>query len=252
MPRNIAAVIAYDGTDFSGFQTQKNGRSIQAEIESALATIHKHSVKISAAGRTDAGVHAVGQVINFVSDISSLPSERFARALNAALPEEIRVVRSIEVPMSFHARRDAREREYRYYLLLPHAGVPFYLRYSLRLTTIPDIALLNRLASAVTGVHDFETFTAKGDPSLSRVRAIFSASFFMQGPFLVFTIRGNAFLWKMVRSVLGTILELEREKASVSALEKLLASRKRENAGTTLPPKGLFLHEVSYGTEFRI
>ncbi|HOV65077.1 MAG TPA: tRNA pseudouridine(38-40) synthase TruA, partial [Spirochaetia bacterium] len=79
-----------------------------------------------------------------------------------------------------------------------------------------------------------------------------SASFFMQGPFLVFTIRGNAFLWKMVRSVLGTILELEREKASVSALEKLLASRKRENAGTTLPPKGLFLHEVSYGTEFRI
>lgn len=252
MPRNIALVLSYDGTDFSGFQIQKNGRSVQEEVETALAKLQGRPVRIKAAGRTDAGVHAVGQVVNFESDISSLPSERYALALNALLPRDVRALRSREVSLSFHARKDALSREYRYYLLPQQPGYPFYLRYSLQLKTMPDLGLLNSLAAPIVGVHDFETFTAAGDPSFSRVREVFSASFFMQPPFLVFKVRGNAFLWRMVRSLLGTILELERRGASSGEMEGLLSSKKRENAGATVPPTGLFLHEVAYGPEFGI
>lgn len=248
-PANIAVKLSYDGTDYSGFQIQKNGRSIQEELETALLKINDRPVRITAAGRTDAGVHALGQVINFRSTLTSVAAERYAFALNSLLPKDIRAIKSVEVARDFHARKDARYREYRYYMLSGQQAYPFFSRYCIRLKTRPDIGLLNRLASPLVGVHDFETFTAAADPSPSRVREIVAASFFIQHPFIVFRIKGNGFLWKMVRSILGTILGLEKEGALPEDMRRLLESEKRENAGATVSPAGLFLHEVDYETE---
>jgi len=246
---NIRVTLAYDGTGFAGWQIQKDKRTVQGEVETALEKMHRRRVKIYAAGRTDSGVHARGQVINFRSDISSLSPDRFFVALNSYLPPDVQAINSTEVPPDFHSRYSARLRTYRYYLLPAEAMPPEHRLYCLRIRYNPDIAALNRLCVPLLGVHDFTSFALPRDVSTSKKRRIQKAVFFMDGPFLVFEISANAFLWRMVRSILGTLLNFEREGKGPEALEKVIHAQSWDASGESVPSAGLFLHSVRYEGE---
>ncbi len=249
--RGIKLTIAYDGTGFSGWQRQKNGRSVQGELESALAKMHGHEIRITGAGRTDAGVHAMGQVAGFYTDIASIPADRFTLALNKLMPRDVRVLSSEEASGDFHARFDASLRRYRYFLICGGTPDPFALRYAHFVPYYPRVAVLNAMASVVLGEHDFSTFASAQDASESRSRHISESVFFFDEGRLVYQVAGNAFLWRQVRSLVGTFLELERDAGTPergeALMRELLESRDRSRAGATAPACGLFLWNVEYG-----
>ncbi|MDR2589015.1 MAG: tRNA pseudouridine(38-40) synthase TruA [Spirochaetales bacterium] len=243
--RNIRVTAAYDGTDFAGWQNQDNARTVQGVLEAALAEIHKQPVTIYGAGRTDSGVHAGGQVFNFYSVLETIPAERYASALNRLLPRDVRALESREAAESFNSRRDARMREYRYYIYPSRCVPPWRRLYSWAIPA-PDMARLGEMASFLVGRHDFTSFAAQGDTNPARVKEIYSAGFFMDGPCMVFRITGSAFLWRMVRNILGTMIELDRNKREPEILRQILLARKPLHEGMTAPARGLFLHKVAY------
>jgi len=244
--RNIRIDISYDGTDFQGWQVQSRGRTVQGEIEKALKVLHRRDIPLIGSGRTDSGVHATCQVANFHSDIASIPVEKFREAVNSHLPKDIRIMKSSQVEDSFHSRYDARLRVYKYYLLHGEAGHAHLRNYCYLTRGKFDVQHLNRLAAPLVGVHDFTTFAAAKDENESKVRHISSASFFPEGNFIVFRIAGNAFLWRMVRSLTGTILQLAESGEGAGKMAEILAARDRRAAGPTAPARGLFLHRVLY------
>jgi tRNA pseudouridine38-40 synthase len=243
--RNIKLVLAYDGTDFCGWQRQKNARSVQAEIEAALEKIHKAPVHLTGSGRTDSGVHAAGQAANFYTSLA-MEAGRFRPALNSLLSREIRILSSEEVPLDFHARFDAVLRTYRYFMIAGREALPHELRFAWRLRRSPGLARLNRLAGLLRGEMDCSLFASPQDPSLSRFRFIQGASFFVERDRLVFEISANAFLWKMVRSCLGTLLMLEEAGLDAQDFAALLESGDRRLGGPTVPPEGLFLWHIHF------
>ncbi len=247
MKRKIKLAIEYDGTDFSGWQIQKNGRSVQGEIEKALEEIHGSRIKLTGSGRTDAGVHARAQTAHFITDIVNMPAEKFIPALNSKLPDDIRITGAWEAEYDFHARYGAVCRQYKYYFMLSKKKDVFRHRYCMMIDTVPDINLLNSYASVLKGRHDFTTFAAAGDKSRTKERIIYHASFYYENDILVFTIKGNAFLWKMVRSIVGTMIELEKRKKPAEYFRHILNEKNRKLAGKTAPPAGLFLEKVYYG-----
>lgn len=246
-PRNIRLLLAYDGTDFNGWQIQKKGRTVQGVIEEALTRIHKHSTGIIGAGRTDSGVHARGQVANFYSTIPSIPASKYADALNSLLPGDVRVLGSEEAGEKFHSRYDAVERTYRYHILLSREVLPWQRNYCLHLMREINLKILMQMADCLKGAHDFTAFSATDVDRKSSTRHIKESLFYIDGDYLVYHIKGNAFLWKMVRTIIGTLLELERDGGGPEEVMKILASKDRDAAGATAPPRGLFLHRIEYG-----
>ncbi|MFW6328594.1 MAG: tRNA pseudouridine(38-40) synthase TruA [Alkalispirochaetaceae bacterium] len=251
MSRNILVHLAYDGTDFRGYQIQAKGeRTVQGVVEAALARLHGHPVTTCAAGRTDSGVHADAQYINFETDLDNIPGETFYLALNRELPPDCKGQSSREVEDSFHARFSAVERGYRYYTLISATPVPKYRNYAHRLSWMPDLDALNQEAGELLGSHDFALFAAAGGSGESTVREVRAATFTWEPPFVVFSIRANGFLRKMVRSVLGTLLDREdlrrRGAAARHSITELLEIGDRRLAGPTAPPEGLFLTDVRY------
>ncbi|MDR2362804.1 MAG: tRNA pseudouridine(38-40) synthase TruA [Spirochaetaceae bacterium] len=253
--RNIRLLIAYDGTDFSGWQRQGRGnpgvfgeknRTVQGVIEDALAKLHKKEIILTGSGRTDAGVHAVGQAAHFLTPLRGMGAIRFVPALNSLLPQDVRILEARETLKDFHARFDARSRTYRYHLICGRPAFPHELRYSLQLWRRPRLDLLNDYARLLHGELDCSLFALPRDPSLSRFRYIFEAFFFVQQDMLVFEIRANAFLWKMVRSIVGTLLHYEEKGLPSGEFKKLLTSGVRNLAGPTAPPQGLFLWKIEY------
>ncbi len=244
--RVIKLTVSYDGTDFCGWQRQEGQRTVQESIESALARMHGHPVPVVGAGRTDSGVHATGQVAHFSTDIASIPADRFEPALNRLMPPDVRIVRAVDAYPGFHARFDARLRRYKYWLRVGTMQFPHLDRYSWRLWKRPDIQRLNRMAACLHGELDCGAFVAAGDPSEHHFRYIQYAAFYAEGDALVFEIAANAFLWRMVRSIVGTLVELDAEGAPVTAMNEILESRQRSRAGTTAPARGLFLWNVEY------
>jgi tRNA pseudouridine38-40 synthase len=242
--RSILLTLAYDGTDYVGWQVQPKGRSVQGVLEEALGEVHKEPTKTVAAGRTDSGVHARGQRVSFSADSATVPPEKYREALNSLLPPDIRVLRSKQVRPGFSARHDARLRSYRYYLLPAPVVPPEHTRYCLRVRGDLNVSKLNRLAAHLIGERDFTTFAAANDEVDHAVRRVFDAGFVPEGPFLTFRISANGFLWKMVRSVVGTLLECQDE--GLDAFAERVASCDRNAAGTTAPPRGLFFQEVRY------
>jgi tRNA pseudouridine38-40 synthase len=246
--RNIRLLVAYDGTDFSGWQRQDGGRerTAQGVLEAALAKLHKKPVNLSAAGRTDAGVHAAGQVANFYTDIKNMAAERFVPALNGLLPQDLRVLAACETNSGFHARFDARSRTYRYYIIAERRALPHELRYALQLWRRPRVERLNSYTRYLRGELDCSAFASSKDSDRSRHRYLFGAAFFVERDTLVFEITANAFLWKMVRSIVGALLYCEERDVSPEGFQALIASGERKLAGSTAPPQGLFLWNVVY------
>ncbi len=250
-PRIIALRISYDGSGFNGWQSQtaagvSAGRTVQTEIEKVLEKMHGHPVALHGSGRTDAGVHAAGQVAHFQTDIQSIPAERFVPALNSSLSRDIRIQASWQERDEFHARFDARERTYRYFLYCGKQPLATEMPYVWYLGRWPDLQVLNRMASVLTGELDCSAFTAAGDQSRSRSRYLYGAHFFPEGEKLVFEISANAFLWKMVRSITGTLVHLEEKGMDSSCFRDILLSGERKRAGPTAPAQGLFLWDVRY------
>jgi tRNA pseudouridine38-40 synthase len=248
--RNIRLLISYDGTDFSGWQRQNSPsaavRTVQGEIEAALEKIHKTPTALTGSGRTDSGVHAAGQVANFQSSIKNMEACRFVPALNGLLSRDVRILDARETRPDFHARFDAKSRTYRYYFVCGRKAMPWELRYSWQLWRRPRLARLNDYAGFLRGELDCSVFAVPGDRSASRSRYISRAYFFAEGDRLVFEISANAFLWKMVRSIAGTLLHYEEKDTDRLSFREILASGDRSLAGPTAPPEGLFLWKIAY------
>ncbi len=246
--RNVKLILAYDGTDFAGWQIQKSERTVQGTLQTALERMHKHKVRVTAAGRTDAGVHATGQVANFLTDLN-IPEAKLTDAINSYLPLDVRVQDSRIVPESFSARRSAKMRIYSYRINNSKAELPHLRRYSLHIRKKLDTVHLNRLAAVLMGKHDYTAFSAAGDLSKSKVRRIYSSCFYPAGPFIIYKVAAGSFLWKMVRSIVGTILEIEARQEDEREMAEILQSKERERAGQTAPARGLFLERVLYSDE---
>jgi tRNA pseudouridine38-40 synthase len=244
--RNIRLTIAYDGTAFSGWQRQAARRSVQGELERALAVLHKHPVALAGAGRTDAGVHARGQAANFYTDIARIEAARFVPALNRLLPQDVRVMAADEAPDAFHARFDAKMRTYRYRIIAGRAAFPQERRYALTIRRMPDIAALNGYAALLRGEMDCSLFASPADKSLSRHRFINGACFFAEGDALCFEISANAFLWKMTRCIAGSLLFYEERALPLGVFADYLKAGDHRLAGPTAPPQGLTLWKVTY------
>lgn len=255
--RNILLTISYDGTDFCGWQRQdaadkKNVfRSVQGELEKALEKIHKTPVLLYGSGRTDSGVHAVAQAANFFSPIDSIPAEKYPLALNSLLPQDIRITEAKEVPESFNARFSATSRVYRYFIA-PQNVLANNTRYSWFVNYNPNLERLNKYCECLRGEIDCAAFAASGDNSVSTFRYLEGARFFTQSTFpdgnkvVVFEIEANAFLWKMVRTIAGTLIDLDRKNAPEDSFKKILLSKDRKKAGPTAPSKGLFLYKINF------
>jgi tRNA pseudouridine38-40 synthase len=249
-------LVAYDGTDFSGWQKQesrgrnredhRDTRTVQGLIEGALEKIHKTPLRLTGSGRTDAGVHAAGQVANFYTPIAGIPAGRFVPALNGLLPQDVRILDARETRLDFHARFDARSRTYRYRLICGRRGLPQELRYALQLWRHPDLGLLNDYGRLLLGERDCSLFASPRDPGKSRSRYISRCGFFIDRDTLVFEISANAFLWKMVRTLLGTLLFFEERRLPPRALLEALEAGERKLAGPALPGRGLCLWNIEY------
>lgn len=248
--RTVLIRLAYDGTDFAGYQRQLSDRTVQSELEGALESLHGHFIPTVVAGRTDSGVHATGQHVSFASDRDSISMKNFPAAVNSRLPSDVRVVAAREVPEAFHARFDARSRHYRYHLSAGAYTLPHQRAFAWRIPEMPDLTRLNAESSAFVGTHDFSTFAARREDQGSMTRTVLYAHWRGRGTSAEFAIGANGFLWRMVRSIVGTLIERERLRLRGmppgESIQDLLAEKRRECSGTTAPSWGLFLHDVEY------
>ena len=242
---NYKLVIEYDGTNYNGFQIQPNGITVQGLLEEALSRIAKTEVKIIAAGRTDAGVHAFNQVVNFNANLT-VPVERMAVALNSLLPKDIRVRGCEIVPDSFHARYDAVEKTYLYRIRHGQIESAFEYKYCWWLKRELDWDLIEQAGLLLVGTHDFAGFAASGSGVKTTVRTIsnYSLTKAVNGGDIRFTADG--FLYNMVRNMVGTLVEIGLGKRPVEDIPRILCSRDRTQAGVTAPAQGLFLESIIY------
>jgi tRNA pseudouridine38-40 synthase len=245
--RRIKLTLAYDGTRFSGWQTQKTDRTVQAVIEDALAKIHGHPVGVTGAGRTDAGVHAAGQVAHFDSDNDAIPEAKFIDALNGNLPHDVRILESNIAALDFHARFSATKRTYRYYFDTRFPGMPHQRLYAWQLKRRLDVTRLNGFARCITGKHDFTSFASALDPSPSKEKTVDSSCFYESRGLVVYEISAKSFLWKMVRNIVGTILGCVNSGRTPDDFLKIMEAADRRAAGPCAPARGLFLERVAYG-----
>jgi tRNA pseudouridine38-40 synthase len=249
MIRNIRLLLEYDGTRYHGWQRQADAATIQQTLEDALARLTGEAVAVIGSGRTDAGVHALGQVANFRT-AGPLPLKAFHQGLNSLLPRDIAVLAATEAPPDFHARKSARAKTYEYRILNRPSPSPLYYHYGWWIAQPLDLAAMKEAATILPGEHDFTAFRASGSDNHNPVRRVLAAAWRPHpGGWLRFTITATGFLRGMVRSLVGTMVEVGRDKAPAARLAELLAGGARQLAGPTAPPQGLYLVEVFYEKE---
>ena len=258
--RNLRITIAYDGTDFAGWQVQPDRTTVQGTLASAIGRLSNENVLPQASGRTDAGVHALGQVVSFVT-ASPIPEENWMRALNDILPASIRVLDVVAAPPEFHARQSAKAKTYRYRILRGAVCSPFLARYVWHYPYPLNEKEMIEAEGLVVGQHDFTSFAAAdpermerimgddkqlaGNP-ITNVRSIFSSTWKRDGEEFIYAVRGNGFLHHMVRNLVGTFLLLGKGTLSQEDLRRIMDARTRASAGPTAPARGLFLANVEY------
>ena len=248
--RTFRLTLSYDGTAYAGWQVQANARTIQAELEAALRQVTGEPIRAVASGRTDAGVHALGQVVSFSSQ-THLPAEVLRKALDANLPKDM-VIREVrEAPDGFHAIRDAIRKRYRYVVQDGPMRDVFERAYAWYFPHRLDVQAMQAAAAVLLGRHDFSSFEAAGSPRASSVRTIYELSVERRtGDFLdrIFVeVEADGFLYNMVRNIVGSLVEVGRGRQSPAWIADVLAARNRKLAGMTAPPQGLFLVSVDYG-----
>lgn len=246
--RTIRLTLAYEGTDFAGWQRQPGERTVQAAVEDALATIDERPVGVVAAGRTDAGVHALAQVAS-ATVVNRLPPEVLRRAINVRLPPDVRVTAVTEAPPGFNARHDARAKVYRYTIAVGDDPGPFVRRVVWHIPYRLDVPAMARAAALLAGEHDFSSFQATGgDVKTSIRRLLVSQLADDPGPprLVRYTATGTGFLRHMVRNIVGTLVDVGRHRWAAEDILGILASKSRQRAGATAPPEGLVLAKVIY------
>ena len=243
--RNIMLKIEYDGKDFNGWQKQPTKLNIQGEIERAIKDITGEEVDLIASGRTDAGVHSLGQVANFKTN-SNIPVEKFPIALNTKLKRSIRILEAKEVEERFHSRYNCKRKTYRYIINNSENGTAIYRDLEYNFSQKIDVEKMNQAVKKFIGEHDFRGFKASGTSSKSSVRIIYDAKVYKEGERIIIELTGNGFLYNMVRIISGTLLDVGVGKIKVEEIEDIINSGERERAGKTLPPQGLYLVKVEY------
>ena len=244
----VKATVAYDGTNFAGYQSQPGGlRTVQSEIDKALVKIHKdkgiHSV---ASGRTDAGVHANGQVIHFDTPLT-LPTDRWQMALNVLLPKDIRIIEAVYVDENFHARYSATGKTYVYKWSYAKVHSPFERNFSVHLERWqPDVEKMKKAAAFLIGTHDFTSFCSSKTATSNRVRTIRLLTFEKGNDELIMTIEGDGFLYNMVRTIAGMLLAVGIGWHTPENVKEILELKDRKEASKTAPAHGLYLKSVTY------
>lgn len=240
--------ISYDGNKYSGWQIQKNDFSIQSIIQNNLNTILREKINLIGAGRTDAKVHALGQIAHFVSS-KQLEINKILYSLNCLLPKDIRIIKIEEVDFNFHARFLAKSKIYRYYICKNEIQTPFLRFYSYKPNVELDLSLLKNATKSFIGTHDFSSFANKqneGSAKNKPVKTIYRIDVLEDDENIILEFHGDGFLYKMVRNIVGTLIDVASKKISLETLEKILKSKNRKNASAPAPAHGLFLMEIFY------
>ncbi len=243
--RRAMLTVQYDGTDYGGMQSQPNAPTIQDELQRALAVVLGHDVKLTFASRTDAGVHAMGQVVTFETD-RPIPLPNLKRAANDHLPLAVNILDVAEVSLQFHPRFDARGKLYSYRILNREAGSPFIARYAWHLPEPLDVEALQEATQWLIGEHDFAAFCAAGSNVKQTVRTLYRLDCQREGDIIELHFEGDGFLYMMVRIMVGTLVEVAAGRLEPYDVAAILASRDRDQAGPTAPPQGLCLLRIDY------
>ena len=244
--KNIKLRIAYDGTDYFGWQRQLNQPTIQGTIEERIKTMVGRSVSLIASGRTDTGVHAIHQVANF-RVISTITPSTFLKGLNSLLPDSIIIKKAEYVSLDFHARYDAKSKVYEYRIYNEKLPSPFLRHYVWHVSRLLDFGAMKECLEVVKGTHDFSSFYSAGKEKINPVRNIMEAELQIQDEKLLsFHLEANGFLRHMVRNIIGTIVQVGLRKIDTVRFIEILASKDRQKAGIMAPPGGLYLKNVRY------
>lgn len=243
--RNIKLVMAYDGGRYHGFQRQNNAVSVQNILEQKLAIVFGEQIQLAASGRTDAGVHAYGQVVSFFTK-GTIPIDRVVRAVNSHLPTDIVVRLAEEMPPDFSARHSAKDKIYIYKIQQGEVLNPFTRQYAWYIRKELDLNKINEAMQYIIGTYDFSAFRAAGSAPMHPVRTIFEARCDRNGQMIEFLFWGNGFLYHMVRNLVGTLVNVGKEKITPKEFKAILDGKDRTKAGMTAPAQGLYLKEVNY------
>ncbi len=245
MLKNILLIIEYCGKDYAGWQKQQNGISIQEMIENAIQKLTGQKININGSGRTDAKVNALGQCANFKIDCT-IPPINFGMALNSILPEDIRILESLEVDMDFHARYSATGKHYRYTILNRRMPSAIYKHTTCHIKQTLDVDKMIKASAYFIGEHDFRAFMSAGSKIKSTIRTIYSLDITKDGNLIFIDIEGNGFLYNMVRIIAGTLAEVGKGNISADEVRNIILSKDRSRCGPTLKASGLCLMEVFY------
>ena len=243
--RNIKLTIEYDGKEYNGWQKQPNKLNIQGEIERAIQNVTGEQVELIGSGRTDAGVHAFGQVANFKIN-SDFPIEKIAIAINSQLKKSICIKKAEEVPQEFHSRYNCHSKTYKYVIDNSEQGTAIYRGLAYHVSQKLDVKKMQKAITYFVGEHDFSSFKSSGTSSKSSVRIIYDAKVEKNGEKVIISLTGNGFLYNMVRIISGTLVEVGLNNIEPEDISKIIEKKNRRMAGKTLPPQGLFLIKVEY------
>ncbi|MFA5523658.1 MAG: tRNA pseudouridine(38-40) synthase TruA [Tissierellales bacterium] len=243
--KNIKLIIEYDGTNYFGWQKQPNKMSIQETIEEAIGKITNEEIEIFGSGRTDRGVHARGQVANFLTT-STIPGERFRKAINSVLPSDIVITQSEEVDKSFHSRYSAKGKEYKYLFYNRKVQSPLLRNYAYHIPQELVFRLMQNAVDDLIGTHDFVAFMASGSSVKDTIRTIYEVSLTKDQEIVELKIKGNGFLYNMVRIIAGTLVDIGIGKIDSNDIPEIISSKDRKKAAHTAPSHGLYLEKVLY------